>query len=545
MGPPRRARSQSSVSNHNSTHNRSKQPATHSHAPREWPQPDSTPQTQPHLGMSPASRYSANMKVMRRRDPSIVSIFDQFSHVCVYHHNGDKWEKQGYEGSMFLYERYYHFYPGIGRRALSHNQNPLYSDSYPPYGFYILNRVGMEDYNQRLYPEDGVGAHGNYLMLRHYPDFSGRRIAEVQAKLPPSMQDGPSTKFASEFGISNLEHLHDVDKGRSQTVGLWCLATDARESMTDVMIRLHSYIKQNIPYPDEYRYGPDHPPPPNPRSLSRASERTHARSTSSASDTGSIHSIAESVEDNVRDAQPTVTPASTRSVSELDKLFAKLGGLTPNGPSQPQPQQQNQIHAPGTSETTAASFLASLRSPSRSSASPVPSTTAPPTRGLALLNTIFASATPPPTSSQIGSSSYLSEFTQPTPSAIQSVPSNSNAPTAYSQDHHILSPKPTSSALPQVLNQEVISTLLGLPPSRASSVRYEGDNEASDDGASEPGSLSTNVPQLAVPLDQMDGSTKHNNCRILGDVTPRASLRGFGSDIHQVSNLLTAAAHTG
>ena len=56
-------------------------------------------------GMSPGSRYSHNLKVLRRRDPSIVSIFDQFSHVCLYHYNGEKWEKKGYEGSMFLYER--------------------------------------------------------------------------------------------------------------------------------------------------------------------------------------------------------------------------------------------------------------------------------------------------------------------------------------------------------------------------------------------------------------------------------------------------------
>jgi Dcp1-like decapping family len=56
--------------------------------------------------MTPASRYDHNLKVLRRRDPSIVSIFDQFSHVCVYHHNGKKWEKHGFEGSMFLYERY-------------------------------------------------------------------------------------------------------------------------------------------------------------------------------------------------------------------------------------------------------------------------------------------------------------------------------------------------------------------------------------------------------------------------------------------------------
>jgi hypothetical protein len=59
----------------------------------------------PNARMSPASRYHSNLKVLRRRDPSIISIFDQFSHVCVYHHNGKKWEKQGYEGSMFLFER--------------------------------------------------------------------------------------------------------------------------------------------------------------------------------------------------------------------------------------------------------------------------------------------------------------------------------------------------------------------------------------------------------------------------------------------------------
>ena len=64
-----------------------------------------TPQP-PSLGMTPASRYDYNLKVLRRRDPSILSVFDQFSHVCVYHHDGKKWEKHGYEGSMFLFERW-------------------------------------------------------------------------------------------------------------------------------------------------------------------------------------------------------------------------------------------------------------------------------------------------------------------------------------------------------------------------------------------------------------------------------------------------------
>lgn len=75
--------------------------------------PPPPPQAKPNLGMSPMSRYNHNLKVLRRRDPSITTIFDQFSHVCVYHHNGSKWEKLGYEGSMFLYERHVDFVPFV------------------------------------------------------------------------------------------------------------------------------------------------------------------------------------------------------------------------------------------------------------------------------------------------------------------------------------------------------------------------------------------------------------------------------------------------
>lgn len=120
------------------------------------------------------------------------------------------------------------------------------SDSYPPYGLYIMNRVGMEDYIQRLYPEDSVGIHGSYLMMRHYPDFTAHRLAEARAKLPLSIQDGPATKFAPEFVIADPEKLHDADKGHSQTVGLWCFATDAREPMTDVVMR---YVSLATPLP--------------------------------------------------------------------------------------------------------------------------------------------------------------------------------------------------------------------------------------------------------------------------------------------------------
>jgi len=113
----------------------------------------------------------------------------------------------------------------------------LRRDSYPPYGFYILNRVGMDDYIQRLYPEDSMQAHESYLMIRSYPAFTSRRLALARASLPPQRAEGPVSKFAREFAIADPEKFLDGDKGASQTVSLWCFATDARDPMQDVMIR--------------------------------------------------------------------------------------------------------------------------------------------------------------------------------------------------------------------------------------------------------------------------------------------------------------------
>ncbi|KAI3605865.1 hypothetical protein WG66_012400 [Moniliophthora roreri] len=236
------------------------------------------------MGMSPASIYEHNLKVLRRRDPSIVSIFDQFSHVCVYHHNGEKWEKHGYEGSMFLYER----------------------DAYPPYGFYILNRMGMEDYIQRIYPEDDIGAHGSYLMLRSYPEFTKRRLAHL-----PQGYD----KFSPEYAF-NRDQVTAEEKRRfgTQVIGLWMFTTDAREPMIDVMIRLHSYIKRHVPYPEEFRYGPDRPPPPpNPhlRNVSASPDRTASAASMSASSNSSV-------------------PANLPS-GDLAALLAKLSSSTSTG----------------------------------------------------------------------------------------------------------------------------------------------------------------------------------------------------------------------
>ncbi|KAJ7154711.1 hypothetical protein C8R46DRAFT_1118172 [Mycena filopes] len=475
-------------SNHANRSNMATDSPKPSRSQRHRPQP--SVEQQPNLGMSPEARYNHNLKVLRRRDPSIISIFDQFSHVCVYHHNGQTWEKNGFEGSMFLYE----------------------SDSYPPYGFYILNRMGMDDYIQRLYPEDVTGIHGTYLMLRSYPDFTTRRITHACA----SYDETPG-KFSDAWVVPNLDKLLEGDKGRAHTVGLWMFPTDAREPMIDVMMRLHSYVKQNVPYPEQYRYGPNRPPPPNP----------HLRTTSPSPPPEP--NAAASGDSELDRSFPS------GSATELDQLFARMRAA----PSPLPPSFSPPPHRPS-STMTVASLFATLggadppQSPMASSPPPRASSS-----GIPLLDSIFASAGP---------------------SRVTHAPANLS----------IHSPTPTTTVLsPQILNHEVITTLLGLPPSRSASASSashssdthshtssrEGDNEyeespgsasghAGSDGFSESSTVldpeaeldaelqsagsSAGRPLLSVPTsrgaDTASNGGPRVNGRVHGDVTPRAPL---------------------
>jgi hypothetical protein len=196
--------------------------------------------------------------------------------------------------------------------------------------------------------------------------------------------------------------------------------------------------------------------------------------------------------------------------------------------------------------------------PRGDSPSPAPASqpTTAPHRGLALLDSIFASATPSPpiTNYPRGMRQPQIQLNGMTPSAsAPSVLSQAILPIT-TESPPILSPQPTSTSLPQILNQDVISSLLGLTPtpspdSRSSSAapsssssrnnRYEGDNEGSDGGFSESSTVldadaetnvelqaagaSAGIPLLAVPAgEEQEWVT---NGQILGDETPRPPLR--------------------
>lgn len=110
-------------------------------------------------------------------------------------------------------------------------------EEYPKYGFFILNRMGMNDYIQCINRTDDMAIAGEYLMYRsHTPYIKAPRTRRIHGMASTSEDD------TSEGG------------GEAEVLGLWTLGTDGREPLSTVMMRLQKYVKLGQPYPDEYRY---------------------------------------------------------------------------------------------------------------------------------------------------------------------------------------------------------------------------------------------------------------------------------------------------
>lgn len=97
--------------------------------------------------MDPSARMAFNMKVLRRHDPLIVDIIESASFVVLYSHDGE-WTKTGIEGPMFLY-----------RRSAS-----------PAYGFFVLNRNGVENYSANLTKSDDLELTTEFIIYRATKD---------------------------------------------------------------------------------------------------------------------------------------------------------------------------------------------------------------------------------------------------------------------------------------------------------------------------------------------------------------------------------------
>jgi hypothetical protein len=289
-----------------------------------------------------------------------------------------------------------------------------------------------------------------------------------------------------------------------------------------------TFIRKGEPYP----YNLDRPPPP---AQHPALTDVKPQEASAASPAGASVTHPDQAQSN--GTQPLMAAVNGIG-SEIDKLFSKL------------------IPAATPAATPSNSFTSGSAPTSPPPASNLvrpPSTTT--NMGPALLHTIFASATPPQGSISAPTPPLphhvSSEPFPPPPSAPPSTrlafatahprsdisssepePSESPSPTCHSAVTLIHSPQPTNSQLPQILTQDVISALLGMPPSRTSSVasshrRYEGDVESSDD----PHEVDSPIEER--PQTHANRPRKHE----LGDVTPRPPLRGFAPSEKELPSL--------
>lgn len=399
-------------------------------------------------------RYNQNLKVLRRRDPSIVSIFDQFSYVCLYRHDEGKWQKIGYEGTMFLYER----------------------DSYPPYGFYILNRTGADDYSQGFCPEDDVSVSGQFFMIRNFPDYTASRRALVGYNPATSTS---ADKFDKKY--IPPEEVTGKDKGRALTFGLWTFAgDDGKESMKDVLTKLYAYVKKNDPYPDHFKHSHWHGRPPS----------CAAPPPTSAVGLAGIGLMQQRPASSLSQRSDASTPDANnlQYTPELSRLLSKLMPATPepesHPPYQPASSSYTKPRPPKMKNVSSVQTINPSPPQSQLQAVTLPSLPTSGSTGLALLDSIFASASAAPTPSD----ELELDFGAPSSHADPFDLGGSSSGSFHQTEQIIHSPKPTSTILPQILNQDVIASLMGLGMgSRASSVApstgssaVHGDNEDGD-----------------------------------------------------------------
>lgn len=96
------------------------------------------------MSSAPSARTAFNLKVLRRHDPSIVTILETASFVVLYNYNDGEWTKTGVEGPLFLF-----------RRRL------------PPYnGFFLMNRNGVENFSADVTPEDDLEITPEFIIYR-------------------------------------------------------------------------------------------------------------------------------------------------------------------------------------------------------------------------------------------------------------------------------------------------------------------------------------------------------------------------------------------
>ncbi|KAF9356854.1 hypothetical protein BGX26_004626 [Mortierella sp. AD094] len=109
--------------------------------------------------MNKAARKAVNLSVLQRHDPHISDIIDSSSHVVVYKFDEDSqtWTKKNVEGTMFVFKR----------------------STAPSYGFFIMNRLGLENLMADLTGDMALQLTSDYIIYRAGEDIHGIWIFET------------------------------------------------------------------------------------------------------------------------------------------------------------------------------------------------------------------------------------------------------------------------------------------------------------------------------------------------------------------------------
>ncbi|GAA5963956.1 hypothetical protein JCM3765_006070 [Sporobolomyces pararoseus] len=88
-------------------------------------------------------RQQLNLKNLQRHDPQISEIVTSASYASIYENYGEQWVKTGVEGPMFLFSR----------------------SQAPHYGFFVLNRQGLEYIQEFLTPDCELSVGGEFILF--------------------------------------------------------------------------------------------------------------------------------------------------------------------------------------------------------------------------------------------------------------------------------------------------------------------------------------------------------------------------------------------
>ena len=117
----------------------------------------------------------------------------------------------------------------------------------PKYGFFILNRVGPNDFIQIINDADELGSDAG--LFKYYVYGPRYKPKGPIRKLGNSNTDSSSS--SDEMSLPTP----DAPKGQpKQTIGLWIHGEEAYEALSSVMTRVLMCVREGQAYPDEYRY---------------------------------------------------------------------------------------------------------------------------------------------------------------------------------------------------------------------------------------------------------------------------------------------------